>query len=461
MSNTKFSVAICGGGIGGLVTAIALQHFSRDRKDIKIDIYEATPRFTDTGAGIVFWMRPFKILQKLGLGPDLIKLAGLTDIDFSPRKSFEYRKADQAKGLSFYEFSIPMGSMGFHRGQFLEILVAHLDPERVTTHFSKRLATYSQVEGSGSPIQMQFTDGTTATADVVIGSDGIRSTVRRIMLESLAAKLEATGLEKERALSSTLRNAIDPVWSGYVTYRGAVPRPKVEDAHPETRVLSGPVIYVGKDKALTAYPIAQGKLINVSAVVYRPGVKGTSYEGKTVEDRSQEELLQHYGGWEEEVQHLLRCVETPRCWVINVLNPLPLYTSGNIALLGDAAHGMTPGQGSGAGEAIEDAYILAALLSDPSTTLSTIPTALRAYESIRLPHANDVQQRSALSSDMACLNDPRFSKLVGDATEADMGKLWDLGFAIVENWKWAWTTDIDDDLEEALALKGRLHSHIE
>ena len=66
------------------MTAISLAHFSRERQDIKIDLYEATAKFTETGAGVVFYMRPFKVLQRLGLEADLLKLIGKSNISFAP-----------------------------------------------------------------------------------------------------------------------------------------------------------------------------------------------------------------------------------------------------------------------------------------------------------------------------------------------------------------------------------------
>ena len=56
---------------------------------------------------------------------------------------------------------------------------------------------------------------------------------------------------------------------------------------------------------------------------------------------------------------------------------------------------MTPHQGSGAGQAIEDAYILGSVLGSPSVKLRTLPTALKIYEEVRLPSVNDIQRRSA------------------------------------------------------------------
>jgi salicylate hydroxylase len=118
---------------------------------------------------------------------------------------------------------------------------------------------------------------------------------------------------------------------------------------------------------------------------------------------------------------------------------------------------MSPGQGSGAGQAVEDAYILASLLAHKSTTRETLPIALKVYEEIRLPHANDVSRRSDLSSALSSFGDPRFSALAdknpdGSAQEADAGKLWEMGHALVDNWRWAWTTSVDDDEKQAITL---------
>ena len=109
---------------------------------------------------------------------------------------------------------------------------------------------------------------------------------------------------------------------------------------------------------------------------------------------------------------------------------------------------MTPAQGSGAGQAVEDAYVLGAILANPSTTLATLSTALKVYEEIRLPFANDTQRRSADNFDLFTFSDPSLD----NATEADMGRLWDLGFSVVERLKWAWATDVEDDKNRAIEL---------
>ena len=85
MTTPKFTVAIIGGGIAGLSTAIALSRLNQN-KDIKIDIYEGAHAFTEIGAGVGIWKRPWDILKKLGLAEDLAKISRGQTISFEPRK---------------------------------------------------------------------------------------------------------------------------------------------------------------------------------------------------------------------------------------------------------------------------------------------------------------------------------------------------------------------------------------
>lgn len=173
----------------------------------------------------------------------------------------------------------------------------------------------------------------------------------------------------------------------------------------------------------------------------------------------------------------MQCVEKANQWVVMAMDELPVCTYGNAALLGDAvritydrrplsfndkssqAHAMAPFQGSGAGQAVEDAYILGSLLGHPLVTLETVPAALKIYEQIRLPHANEVQRRSLRAAWLISFQDPRcarFDALDGESTVEctgdDTGRLWEIGHEMVTAWMWAWTTDIEDDRAKAIKL---------
>ena len=106
----------------------------------------------------------------------------------------------------------------FQRSVLQQLLAKRLDAGN-RIHFSKRLASYSETSPT-DPITLNFKDGTTATCDLVIGSDGIRSAVRRTMYNELASESETRGDAEEAA---QLREMIEPVFPGQIAYRGLTP----------------------------------------------------------------------------------------------------------------------------------------------------------------------------------------------------------------------------------------------
>ncbi|KAJ7590412.1 hypothetical protein C8J56DRAFT_1048574 [Mycena floridula] len=225
MTQPKLSVAIVGGGIGGVNLAIALSKYP----DIDFQLYEAAAAFEEIGAGVgvfaIYINTPFPNLER----------------------SWGYRKADKASGA-------------YHRAQFLERLVSLL-PKRVQdecVHFKKRLSHYEQGNGS---VVLHFTDGTTASCDILIGADGIKNPTRYGIFAEKAA-LEANEAEKER-----LMNWAVPRWTGLVAYRGLISAPDVEPS-PGTshRAANDWLMYCGKKAHLVVFPIMLGKVIN--AVVF-------------------------------------------------------------------------------------------------------------------------------------------------------------------------------------------------
>ncbi|THH08560.1 hypothetical protein EW145_g2621 [Phellinidium pouzarii] len=422
MSTPKFSVAICRSGIAGLTAAIAISHFSSE-KDIQVNIYEAAQEITEIGAGIGLYKRPRNVMNYLYFREHLERLCEVPAVEDKSYLAFRMRKSNQQKGVPFYDTFTPMGTLLLHRIDFINTLVARLDSEIITS-------------SPTAPITLAFKDGTTSTCDVLIAADGIHSATRHTMLELAATDSEADGSEEGGGeAAKMLRGMVDPIWSGRVAYRALVPREKLEKINPNHSVIFTAQSYSGKSKHTIVFPISQGRLMNVVAFCSWPDKVGTIFEGKTVEDRSKEELLELYAGWEEEVQKLLQVC------LYNFLDCGRLLTI------------RTPWLPTGAGQAIEDAYILGALLASPLTTLSTLPISLKVYEEVRLPHGNAVQQRSAGTGRLYEFDDPRFADLANkELGEADKVTLSEIGDAAVELWKWAWTTDIEDDRSQAMAL---------
>ncbi|KAF9269723.1 salicylate hydroxylase [Marasmius fiardii PR-910] len=438
-SNIRLRVAICGGGIGGLTCALALSKYP----DLEIDVYESASKLTEVGAGIGLFPRPWKIIRALGLEQDLLRVTelGVTD---GPVTSFRYRKGDQPWESADFHQLVTNGSLVMlHRADYQQTLLRHL-PRSCKTHCTKRLHSYSQ-KFSG-PIELVFEDGSVAYCDVLLGADGLKSAVRKSMMGEKARWAQSEGQYKE---ATELLQAADPVWSGTNAYRALIPAERLHARHPSHRALTTPVQYLGKRGYVLAYPISQGKLVNFVGFTCRHDLENTKFNGPWVSVTDKSQFTPYFARWEPEVQAMLDCVEKPLQWAIHTVRPLRSFVSGRVALMGDAAHAMTPHQGSGAGQAIEDGYILATVLGHPRTNRDNLHRALRIYDEIRRPMAHRVMEKTRMNG--------RYYSLEFDGLDIEKlppDQQWEflqrLGKKFVKNWEWAWTTTVDDAVEEAL-----------
>ncbi|KAI0630491.1 salicylate hydroxylase [Trametes polyzona] len=449
MSTTKFRVAICGGGVGGLTCAVALSLFN----NVDVDIYEAASEFAEVGAGIGVWPRTWKILCALGLSDELAKVA-VVPPDDQPKVAFHFRKGDQPEGVNFHTLVTPGGMLAFHRPDFQRVLLNHLSGATCRAFTRKRLVSYTQNNSPSSypSVTLHFEDGMTAAYDLLIAADGVKSAARQTMVTELAAVARAKGKQEQ---AQRLLDAGPPKWSGTLAYRATIPSEKLRSLLPSHRVLENPMVYFGRNTQLTVYPIARGTLINFAAMRARYDREYTTFDEAWVKDVSREELLSDFEQWEPEVQALFKSVDRASRWAIHTTIPLPTYTCGRVVLLGDAAHAMMPYQGAGAGQAIEDAFVLSRLLIDPRTTRATLGRALRAYDAVRRPFSQRVQAASRENGLLYTLNFPGHTFDGGPAalgTSADREKLARIRERIQRNWEWAWETTADADVQRALRM---------
>jgi salicylate hydroxylase len=136
-------------------------------------------------------------------------------------------------------------------------------------------------------------------------------------------------------------------------------------------------------------------------------------------------------------------MEEPDMWALFDMLPAPTYCAGKVVLLGDAAHASTPHQGAGAGQALEDAFILSALLGDVKTrTAEDIPAAFMAYDAVRRPRSQKVVSTSRSAG----------------AAYAMQGQALDnlelLGEELLHRYEWIWAEDMKAQAEHARQLLG-------
>jgi len=217
---------------------------------------------------------------------------------------------------------------------------------------------------------------------------------------------------------------------------------------------------------LITYPIVDGTLINVVAFVADPSLAGTRYEGNWVSDATLDELLDCYENFEPDAKIMLQHCEKPSKWAVHMVNELPFCVRERVAILGDASHAMTPHLSSGAGQAIEDAFVLGRLLAHPLSTLSNVPDILRIYQDIRLPLGSSVASQSFSTGCMYMYLAP--GHYDGTRKEEDLDDrgvsafekdgMDKLQHAILEQWEWVET--LDGALEDWKVAEGRLRDKV-
>ncbi|KAJ3898857.1 hypothetical protein F5879DRAFT_978926 [Lentinula edodes] len=437
---TKFRIAIVGGGIGGLACAVAL----KDYTNIEINVYEQAAQITEIGAGVTVWPRTWEILKSLGLEKDLSVL--LKEPPSNVQKvAFEMRLSDRKKGFTFRKIFTRDGGFCFHRSNLQSALLRQIISDSSSApsscnckiHLSHRL---ERCEETNNSVKLFFENGYSTSCDMAIGADGIKSVVRKHVV----------------SLSNTTGLGGQLIFTGSKAFRGLVTRERFERLFPNHRALANAVMYNGKSKHIVVYPINGGKLINIAAFISQPEGEGKVFPAFHGNRRTTEEMLDAFSGWEPEAIQLLSTIEDPSCWPIQDLRPLKTYTTRRILLLGDAAHAMTPHLGAGAGQAIEDGFVLGYLFSkliqprypDPQSLLHLI----KVYDKLRRPFANHLQKNSRKQGYYNELNMPEFADIHYEGQELDAEQIVALGCALRENWDSWWQDCALKDVEEGLEM---------
>lgn len=190
-------IAIIGGGIGGLSTALALQHFG-----FRSQVFEQAPALHDVGAAIAIWPNALRLLEYLQLADRIFEKAGVMK---------EIRWLDQ-NGWLINRVSIPE-SVALHRADLQHILLHSLDPSSI--HLGHQLIDQKQ---NGNKMIATFANGGTIDADFLIGADGIHSRVRSQFIND--GEPIDRGYTIWRGISATIPNAIPPATAIELQGRG-------------------------------------------------------------------------------------------------------------------------------------------------------------------------------------------------------------------------------------------------
>ncbi len=355
---------IIGAGIGGLTTAIALA-----RQGLEVNLYEQSSALGDVGAGITLGPNASRVMLALGLGPQLEALGRTPQhAGVMHYASGQVLSMKQRGGQYLEEFGAPFWHI--HRADLVDILdtAAHATG-RVHLHTGHRLAG---IDVDGMQARIRFDNGREVPSELVVAADGLKSPVRAALFDDTA-----------------------PRFTGYVAWRGLVPREALPDYEPEPDF----ALYVGPGKLFGRYTVRGRSLVNYVAMASRDDWRA---EGWMVQADLQD-VIAEFADWCEPVRAIIAHTPPDRSfqWALHVRDPMDNWMHGPVALLGDAAHPMTPFLGIGAGIAIEDAMVLGRVAG----SAATVHEALSRYQSARIAHANQAQRQSA-EQGLALLSPP-------------------------------------------------------
>ena len=371
-------IAVIGGGIGGLAAALSLL-----RKGFDVHVYERASALREVGAGIVLTPNATRLLRGLGCAAELAALA------VAP-VAWRQRRWDDGRTLMFTPVASPAGEPPMfytaHRSDVLAMLAGKLAAERL--HLGRRLTGFAD---RGARVELQFDGRPDASADIVIGADGIHSTVR------------------ER-----LFGAEHPRFTGCVAYRGLVPAERL--AHLDLPLESQ--IWMGPGKHFVHYFVSAGRLVNFVCLIDRDAWTKESW----TEPGEVEDALAAYEGWHPQVRAIISSVEETFVWGLFDRASLARWSVGRVTLLGDACHPMLPFLAQGAAQAIEDGATLANVLARSSDAAE----ALRRYEALRLPRTARIQAVAAANKGLNHLPDGP-EQVARDASMAAGTADWSIG----------------------------------
>jgi 2-polyprenyl-6-methoxyphenol hydroxylase-like FAD-dependent oxidoreductase len=352
-------VLVVGGGIGGLAAAIALRE---DRHEVAV--FERAAALQEVGAGLSMSPNAMAALDRLGTGDEIRKRGGIARTILLRNRRGDVLNEIDAEGRDWE-------IVGIHRADLQDVLV------RRAGEVNLGIACVEFAD-SGTSVAARLEDGSETEGDVLVGADGMYSTVR--------AQLKGS----------------EPVrYAGYFGWRAAIDfaESSIEQTFSESW---GPRFRVG--------------LITIGGGRLYWFVSELASEDAPLPPDPNAYLREQLGEWHDPIPRVVDA--TPE----RALSRLPIHDRapaktwgrGRVTLLGDAAHPMTPNLGQGAAQALEDAVVLA----DAMRTVADPVAALRAYEASRIPRTTMIVKRSRQFGRIAQLGNPFACRLRDAAVKA-------------------------------------------
>lgn len=345
-----YDIAIVGSGIGGMATALALERFGH-----RVRLYEQASQLGRVGADVNLTPNAVCALDGLGIGENLRETAArpthrISRMWHSGQETSRLELADAA----IYRYGSPQ--LTIHRADLISALQSALSDN--TLQLGHRLM---DLEEQSDAVNLIFENGSEERADLVIGADGIHSNVRKRIL----------GKES-------------PEFTGIVAFRAVVPADRLE-GHSDLGTFTkwwGP----NPETQIVTFPLNRGR----DVFIFATAPQETWHIESWTTPGDPNELRAMYSEFHRTARDLLEPVDHVLKSALYIREPLSRWSKSRVTLLGDACHPMMPFMAQGAGQAIEDAVILARAIEELGGG-HQLDEILDSYEGARKERTSQIQ----------------------------------------------------------------------
>ncbi|PWY87822.1 salicylate hydroxylase [Aspergillus sclerotioniger CBS 115572] len=360
---------IIGAGPAGLAAALQLHR----NNNIAITVYELRPEPSTLGGAIGIFPNGMRLLHRLGLDKALLARGfPVTHMEIHSLQNGDIAKVDMS---SWAQQKTGFGYLRICRRDFQEVLLNAVAEEGITVSFNKRIVSVTE---SPTDVTVTFSDGSTETADILIGCDGIHSSVRRLHVDPSIVP-EYSGIAGTQSIISStgLPDALKTHGNAFMTCNGLLATMPCS--------ASGDKIFWFFSRQ-TPIPHSESGDARDGWEVRR------QREVAEYEDTILQMIDPDKGEWRETLANIVDRTESVGLYPIFRLPLGGKWSTSRTMLLGDAAHAMQPHAGQGVSMALEDVFLLSRLLRDHERGLEDV---FAKYEAIRRPRIMEISNLAA------------------------------------------------------------------
>ena len=359
----KPKVLVAGAGIGGLSAACCLL-----KAGYPVEIFEQAASLGEIGAGIQLSANAMHVLNHIGAGAEIMAKSVRPE-------AYVFRLHDSGEEVGRFALAddhLRVNGAPYcqlHRADLHAALAAQVYALKGVVHLNARVSGYNE---SYDQVTVRLANGSSATGELLIGADGVKSAVRR-----------------------QLAGPDNAVYTGDAAWRIIVPTENLpKGMFPQ--VMS---VWMGPGAHIVCYYLRAGQIFNFAGLVETDEVSEESWTARFPWGK----LKRDFAGWHPNIQTIIDLADKDQCfrWSLFYRPPIDNWSGRRVTMLGDAVHATLPYLAQGAAMSVEDGAVLTRCLD----MAQSVPDALQLYQRNRIARTTKIVEISGANRDLFHLRD--------------------------------------------------------